>query len=84
MPQQLQPAQTGLTSELAPIDTTPDFNHPVIADDAVECKKLPPASLANFHPHDVALPNDSSLSDHSSLPMIHLSKVTLRQIMMGW
>ena len=68
-PQQLQPAQTGLTSELAPIDTPPDFNHPVIADDAVESEaKLPPASLANFHPHDVALPNDSSLSDHSSLP----------------
>ena len=69
MPQQLQPAQTGLTSELVPIDTPPDFNHPVIADDAVESEaKLPPASLANFHPHDVALPNDSSLSDHSSLP----------------
>ena len=62
MPQQLQPAQTGLTSELVPIDTPPDFNHPVIADDAVESEaKLPPASLANFHPHDVALPNDLSL-----------------------
>ena len=61
-PQQLQPAQTGLTSELAPIDTPPDFNHPVIADDAVESEaKLPPESLANFHPHDVALPHDSPL-----------------------
>ena len=66
MPQQLQPAQTGLTSELAPIDTTPDFNHPVIADDAVEnAVKLPPTSLANFHPHDVPLPNDSSLPHDS-------------------
>lgn len=61
-PQQLQPAQTGLTSELAPIDTPPDFNHPVIADDAVESEaKLPPASLADFHTHDVALPHDSPL-----------------------
>ena len=69
MPQQLQPAQTGLTSELAPIDTTPDFNHPVMADDAVESAvELPPASLANFHPHDVALPNHSSLLHDSSLP----------------
>ena len=69
MPQQLQPAQTRLASNFSPIATTPDFNHPVIADDAVESEaKLPPASLANFHPHDVALPNDSSLSDHSSLP----------------
>lgn len=62
MPQQLQPAQTGLTSELAPIETTPDLNHPVIADDVVESAvELPPANLANFRPHDVALPNDSSL-----------------------
>ena len=61
-PQQLQPAQTGLTSELAPIDTPPDFNHPVIADDAVESAvELPPASLADFHTHDVALPHDSPL-----------------------
>ena len=68
MPQQLQPAQTGLTSELAPIDTTPDFNHPVIADDAIESAvKLPPASLADFHPHDVPLPNDSSLPHYSPL-----------------
>ena len=68
MPQQLQPAQTGLTSELVPIDTPPDFNHPVIADDAVESEaKLPPASLANFHPHDVALLNHSSLLHDSSL-----------------
>lgn len=60
MPQQLQPAQTGLTSELAPIDTTPDFNHPVIADDAVgSVAALPPASLADFHPHDIPLPNHS-------------------------
>ena len=65
MPQQLQPAQTGLTSELAPIDTTPDFNHPVIADDAVDSAvELPPASLADFHPHDVALPNDSSFKSN--------------------
>ena len=62
MPQQLQPAQTGLTSELVPIDTTPDINHPVIADDAVDSAvELPPASLADFHPHDVALLSDSSL-----------------------
>ena len=62
MPQQLQPTQTGLTSNFSPIDTTPDFNHPVIADDAVGgVAELPPASLADFHPHDVALPNDSSL-----------------------
>ena len=62
MPQQLQPAQTGLTSELVPIDTPPDFNHPVIADDAVDSAvELPPASLADFHPHDVALLSDSSL-----------------------
>lgn len=62
MPQQLQPAQTGSTSELAPIDTTPDFNHPVVADDAVgSVAELPPASLADFHPHDVALPHHSPL-----------------------
>lgn len=62
MPQQLQPAQTGLTSELAPIDTTPDFNHPVIADDAGHSAvELPPASLADFHPHDIPLPNHSPL-----------------------
>ena len=62
MPQQLQPAQTGLTSELALIDTTPDFNHPVIADDAVgSVAELPPATLADFHPHDVALPHHSPL-----------------------
>ena len=68
MPQQLQPAQTGLTSELAPIDTTPDFNHPVIADDAVgSAVELPPASLADFHPHDVPLPNDLSLPHDSPL-----------------
>ena len=69
MPQQLQPSQTGSTSEIAPIDTTPDINHPVIADDAVDSAvELPPASLANFHPHDVALPNHSSLLHDSSLP----------------
>lgn len=69
MPQNLQPAQTGSTSELAPIDTTPDFNHPVIADDAGHSAvELPPASLADFHPHDVALPNHSSLLHDSSLP----------------
>lgn len=62
MPQQLPPAQTGLTSELAPIDTTPDFNHPVIADDAGHSAvELPPASLADFHPHDIPLPNHSPL-----------------------
>ena len=62
MPQQLPPAQTGLTSELAPIDTTPDFNHPVIADDAVgSVAELPLASLADFHPHDIPLPNHSHL-----------------------
>lgn len=69
MPQQLQPAQTGLTSELAPIDITPDLNHPVIADDAVESAvELPPASLANFQPHDLPLksdpaPNNEQLND---------------------
>lgn len=69
MPQQLPPAQTGLTSELAPIEKTPDINHPVIADDAVDSAvELPPASLVNFHPHDVALPNHSSLLHDSSLP----------------
>lgn len=69
MPQQLQPAQTGSTSELAPIATTPDINYPVIADDAVESAvELSPASLADFHPHDVALPNDSSLPHDSPLP----------------
>ena len=69
MPQQLQPAQTGSTSELAPIDTTPDFNHPVVADDAVgSVAELPPASLADFHPHDVALLNHLSLLHDSSLP----------------
>lgn len=67
--QQLQPAQTGLTSELAPIDTTLDFNHPVIADDAVGgVAELPPASLADFQPHDLPLPNHSSLLHDSSLP----------------
>lgn len=60
MPPQLQSAQTGLTSELAPIDITPDLNHPVIADDAVDSvAELPPASLANFQPHDSSLPHDS-------------------------
>jgi hypothetical protein len=69
MPQQLQPAQTGLTSEIAPIDTTPDINHPVIADDAVDSAvELPPANLADFHSHDLPLPNDSSLLHESSLP----------------
>lgn len=69
MPQQLQPAQTRLTSNLAPIDTTTDFNHPVIADDVVHSAvELPPANLANFRPHDVALPNDSSLPHDLSLP----------------
>ena len=63
MPQQLQPAQTGLTSELAPIDTTPDFNHPVIADDAVgSVVELPLESLADFHPYDVPLPRHSPLN----------------------
>lgn len=60
MPQQLQPSQTGSTNELAPIDTTPDFNHPVIADDAVgSLPELPPASLADFQTHDSSLPHDS-------------------------
>ena len=68
MAQQLQPAQTGLTSNLSPIDTTPDFNHPVIADDAVgSVAELPPANLVDFHPHDVTLPNDSSLPHYSPL-----------------
>ena len=60
MPQQLPPAQTGLTSELAPIEKTPDINHPVIADDAVDSAvELPPASLEDFQTHDVPLPNHS-------------------------
>lgn len=68
MPQQLQPAQTGSTSELAPIATTPDINHPVIADDAVESTvELSPANLANFQPHDLPLPNYSSLLHDSPL-----------------
>lgn len=62
MPQQLQPAQTGSTSELAPIATTPDFNYPVITDDAVHSvAELPPASLADFHPYDSSLPHHSPL-----------------------
>ena len=62
MPQQLQPTQTGLTSNFSPIATTPDFNHPVIADDAVgSVAELPLASLADFHPHDIPLPNHSPL-----------------------
>nr|WP_315265459.1 hypothetical protein [Moraxella osloensis] len=62
MPQQLQPTQTGSTSELALIDITPDFNHPVIADDTVgSVAELPPASLADFHPHDLLLPHHSPL-----------------------
>lgn len=62
MPQQLQPTQTGLTSNFSPIATTPDFNHPVIADDAVGgVAELPPASLADFHPHDLLLPHHSPL-----------------------
>ena len=62
MPQQLQPSQTGLTSNFSSIDTTPDFNHPVIADDAVgSVAELPLASLADFHPHDIPLPNHSPL-----------------------
>lgn len=62
MPQQLQPAQTRLTSNLAPIDTTTDFNHPVIADDAVGgVAELPPASLADFQTHDLLLPHHSPL-----------------------
>ena len=69
MPQQLQPAQTGLTSTLAPIDITSDINHPVIADDAVDSAvELSPANLANFQPHDVALLNHLSLLHDSSLP----------------
>ena len=61
-PQQLQPAQTGLTSNFSPIDTTPDFNHPVIADDAVGgVAELPPASLADFQTHDLLLPHHSPL-----------------------
>ena len=62
MPQQLQPTQTGLTSNFSPIATTPDFNHPVIADDAVGgVAELPPASLADFQTHDLLLPHDSPL-----------------------
>lgn len=62
MPQQLQPAQTGLTSNFSPIDTTPDINHPVIADDAVDSAvELPPASLEDFQTHDVPLPHHSPL-----------------------
>lgn len=68
MPQQLPPAQTGLASNFSPIDTTPDFNHPVIADDAVgSVAELPLASLADFHPHDIPLPNDLSLPHDSPL-----------------
>lgn len=62
MPQQLQPTQTGLTSNFSPIATTPDFNHPVIADDAVGgLAELPPASLADFQTHDLLLPHHSPL-----------------------
>ena len=60
MPQQLQPTQTGLASNFSPIATTPDFNHPVIADDAVGgVAELPPASLADFQTHDLLLPHHS-------------------------
>ena len=62
MPQQLQPTQTGLASNFSPIATTPDFNHPVIADDAVGgVAELPPASLADFQTHDLLLPHHSPL-----------------------
>ena len=62
MPQQLQPTQTGLTSNFSPIATTPDFNHPVIADDAVGgVAELPSASLADFQTHDLLLPHHSPL-----------------------
>lgn len=62
MAQQLQPSQTGLTSNFSSIDTTPDFNHPVIADDAVgSVAELPPTSLEDFQTHDVPLPNHSPL-----------------------
>ncbi|VWX31299.1 conserved hypothetical protein [Moraxellaceae bacterium 17A] len=62
MPQQLQPSQTGLTSNFSPIATTPDFNHPVIADDAVGgVAELPSASLADFQTHDLLLPHHSPL-----------------------
>lgn len=62
MPQQLQPTQTGLTSNFSPIATTPDFNHPVIADDAVGgVAELPPATLADFQTHDLLLPHHSPL-----------------------
>ena len=68
MPQQLQPTQTGLASNFSPIATTPDFNHPVIADDAVGgVAELPPASLADFQTHDLLLPHHSPLkSDPAS------------------
>ena len=62
MPQQLQPTQTGLASNFSPIATTPDFNHPVIADDAVGgVAELPSASLADFQTHDLLLPHHSPL-----------------------
>lgn len=73
MPQQLQPDQTGLTSNFSPIETTPDINHPVIADDAVHSAvELSPASPANFHPHhspvksDPAPNNDGHSNDGQS------------------
>lgn len=65
MPQQLQPAQTGSTSELAPIETKPDINHPVMADDTVgSALELAPANLADFHPHDSSLPHHSPLKSN--------------------
>ena len=84
MPQQLQPAQTGLTSELAPIATTPDFNNPVIADDAVgSVAELPPASLADFHPHDLPLKSDPAPDDEQLNDELLTASFDVQAIVVG-
>ena len=84
MPQQLQPAQTGLSSEIAPIDTTPDINHPVIADDAVDSAvELPPASLANFQPHDLPLKSDPAPDDEQLNDELLTASFDVQAIVVG-
>lgn len=84
MPQQLQPAQTRLTSNLAPIDTTTDFNHPVIADDAVDSAvELPPASLANFQPHDLPLKSDPAPDDEQLNDELLTASFDVQAIVVG-
>ena len=84
MPPQLQSAQTGLNSEIAPIDTTPDINHPVIADDAVDSAvELPPASLANFQPHDLPLKSDPAPDDEQLNDELLTASFDVQAIVVG-